>query len=225
MSPEATATLKSLLYADDPLEKVLESVKPDGPNTKEDPWHSFALALSHTKQGQAEEAKKDLRRVLSMPDAETRWLLWAWTALRAMGERPPAGEADKVRGVVCELLNEEGVGGTLAAYEDGRARWFGSQGAGTFWEAPGDKEIDTLIDDLLKSVGPVVRKAPAAERRLPTEIERAHFRVTVLTFGGLHAVDIYGPDIDGEAKYLAPALMASVSLLDALQKRSPDKKE
>lgn len=223
LPPETTAYMKDLLYSDRPLEKVLENVKPDRTGGDEDPWLHFERALAHSKQGKDEEARKELRRVLAMPDGETRVLLTAWTALRALGERPPPGEADKVRGVVCELLNEEGVGGTLAAYADGRARWFGSRGAGTFWEAPGDKEIDTLINDLLKTVEPLVKKAPASERRMPAEIERAHFRVTVLTFGGLHAVDVYGPDIDGEARYIAPTLMASVSLLDALLKRQPDK--
>src|SRR5919205_603236 len=157
-----------------------------------------------------------------MPDAETRTLLWAWTALRALGERPPAGEADRVRGVVCELLNEEGVGGTLAAYADGRARWLGSHGAVSFWEAPGDKEIDALIDRLLKTAEPLVKRAPAAERRMAGEIERAHFRVTVMTFGGLHVVDVYGPDIDGEARYLAPTLLAFGELVDAIQKKMED---
>jgi hypothetical protein len=129
---------------------------------------------------------------------------------------------DEVQGVVCELHNEAGIG-TLAAYADGRARWFGGQGAGSFWEAPGvDKEVDALIAELLKTVAPLVKRAPATETHMPTEVEMEHFRVTVLTFGGLHVLDVYGPDIDGKAAYLAPTLMASVNLLDALGKRSPE---
>lgn len=224
-TPEMTAALKSVLFADEPPDKLTERIQRDSPGTDEEPWRSFAQSAAHSRQGKVEEAKKDLRRVLSLPEinVETRVLLSAWTGLRALGERPPAGEADKVQGVVCELHNEAGVG-TLAAYADGRARWLGGQGAVSLWEAPGsDKEIDGLINDLLKSVEPHVKRAPAAERRMPAEIEREHFRVTILTFGGLHVIDIYGPDIDGKANYLAPTLMASVGLLDAIKKREPAK--
>src|ERR1044072_1875711 len=223
-SPEALTKLKSLLYSDEPLDKVMWDIKPDSPGANEEPWRSFALSLTHTKQGRPEEAKKDLRRVLAMPDPETRMLLWAWAGLRALGERPPAGVADKVQGVVCELHNEAGVG-TIAAYADGRARWLGGKGAVTFWEAPGDKEVDALVNDLLKSVEPLVKRAPAVEKRMATEIELEHFRVTILTFGGLHVIDVYGPDLHGKAGYLLPSLMASVRLLDGLSKKNPEKKQ
>jgi len=218
LSPESTAALKNLLFADEPIEKFLGHTKLDGTDANEEPWRSFALHVAHSKEGKVEEAKKDLRRVLALPDAETRFLLLAWTALRALGERPPRDVADKVQGVVCELHNEAGVG-TLAAYADGRARWLGGKGAGSFWEAPGDKEVDDLIADLLKTVEPLVKTAPAVERRAPTGVEMEHFRVSVLTLGGIHVVDVYGPDIDGKERRLAPTLMASVKLLDAITER------
>jgi hypothetical protein len=222
LSPEGTAALKDLLFADEPIEKFLGHAKLDGAVANEEPWRSFALHVAHSKEGKVEEAKKDLRRVLALPDAETRILLSAWTALRAMGERPPRDVADEVRGVVCELHNEAGVG-TIAAYEDGRARWLGGQGAGSFWEAPGDKEVDSLIAELLKAAQPLVKRAPAVERREPSEVKREHFRVSVLTPGGIHVVDVYGPDIDGDARYLAPVLMASVNLLNAINKNPSQK--
>ena len=217
-SPETIATLRPLLYGDLPLDKLLEHIKPGSPGADEEPWRSFALALKHSKQGQPAEAKKDLRRVLSMPDPETRVLLSAWTALRALGERPPAGEADKVQGVVLELHNEAGVG-TLAAYADGRARWLGGKGAFIAWEAPGtDKEIDSLIGGFLKAAEPVVRKTPAAERHPAAEVALEHFRVTVLTFGGIHVIDVYGPEVD-TGHFTRPAFIASVQLLDGLTQR------
>jgi hypothetical protein len=221
LSPEATAALKNLLFADEPIEKFLGHAKLDGNVANEEPWRSFALHVAHSKEGKVEEAKKDLRRVLALPDAETRILLSAWTALRALGERPPRDAADVVQGVVCELHNEAGVG-TLAAYADGRARWLGGRGAGSIWEAPGSaKEVDSAIAGLLKTVGPLVNRTPAVERRDPTEVKMEHFRVSILTLGGIHVIDVYGPDIDGEARYLAPTLMATVGLLDALDKRQP----
>ena len=225
LSPESSAFMKNLLFADEPIETFLGHSKLDDNEANEEPWRSFALHVAHSKEGKVEEAKKDLKRVLTLPAAEeTRMRLLAWAALRAMGERPPREAADEVQGVVCELHNEAGVG-TIAAYADGRARWLGGKGAVTFWEAPGDKEVDALVNDLLKSVEPLVKRAPAVEKRMATEIELEHFRVTILTFGGLHVIDVYGPDIDGKAGYLLPTLMASVRLLDGLSKKSPEKKQ
>jgi hypothetical protein len=224
-NPQVRDALKNLLFADEPLEKHLEGVgRGGGVRADEEPWRSFALALSHSKQGRAGEAKKVLRGVLSMPVAEeTRVSLWAWTALRALGERPPPGVADEVQGVICELHNEAGVG-TLAAYADGRARWLPGSGAGFVWDAPGaDKELDALSADLLKAAEPLVKRAPAAEKRKPTEVEMEHCRVTVLTFGGLHVIDAYGPDLDGKAGYLVPQFEAAGRLIEALTKKQPQK--
>lgn len=225
LSPESTAFLKNLLFADEPIEKFLGHSKLDSTGANEEPWRSFALHVAHSKEGKVEEAKKDLRRVLALPDAETRVLLLAWTALRALGERPPRDAADKVQGVVCELHNEAGVG-TLAAYADGRARWLGGKGAGSIWEAPDSvKEVDSAIAELLKAAEPLVKRAPAVERRDPAEVKMEHFRVTILTLGGIHVIDVYGPDIDGAARYLGPTLMASVGLIDALDKNQPKQRQ
>lgn len=225
LSPENSAFLKNLLFADEPIEKFLGHAKLDDASATEEPWRSFALHVAHSKEGKVEEAKKDLRRVLALPDAETRILLLTWAALRALGERPPRDVADKVQGVVCELHNEAGVG-TLAAYADGRARWLGGKGAGNIWEAPGSvKEVDSAIAELLKAAEPLVKRSPAVERRDPTEVKMEHFRVTILTLGGIHVIDIYGPDVDGAARYVAPTLMASVGLINALDKNQPKQQQ
>lgn len=221
-TPQVSAVLKNLLFTDEPLERHLESIKPGDPEANEEPWRSFALALSHSKQGRAGEAKKVLRGVLSMPAAEeTRVSLWTWTALRALGERPPPDVADKVQGVICELHNEAGVG-TMAAYADGRARWIPGSGAGYIWDAPGtDKELDSLTADLLSAAEPLVKRAPAVEKRKLTGVEMEHFRITILTFGGLHIIDAYGPDLDGKAGYLVPVLTAAGQLIVVGNKKFP----
>lgn len=53
--------------------------------------------------------------------------MWAWTALRALGERPSAMHEGEVLGVVVEVPVDEGVD-VLAAYADGRVRFLGSAG-------------------------------------------------------------------------------------------------
>ncbi len=216
--PAGIAYLKDLLFADDPLAKSAE-LFPGGNPLAETLFHGFAAAQSHVRAGKVEEAKTDLWPLLKNP--ETRIQLWAWRALRELGEKPDPKTGDPVQGVVCEL-STEGGGGTLAVYADGRARWLGEEGAVKVWEAPGkDAEIDQGIRKLLGAGEPLVRSAPARDQHLATALAKDHFRVSVLTFGGVHVVEAFGPDID-EAHALAPALLASTSVIQALARQASD---
>lgn len=223
LSPEGSAALKNLLFADEPIETFLGHTNPDGRDVNEEPWRSFDLYIKHSKEGNAEEAKRNLRRVLTLPNMkETRMRLLVWAALRALGERPPPDAADAVQGVVCELHTDAGID-MLAAYADGSARWLGGQGMFSMWDVPGtNKEMDDLVAALLKNVGPLVKRTPAVDRRALKDVEMEHFRVSVLTLGGVHVIDIYGPDVDGKANYLAPTFTASVKLIDALTERGEE---
>jgi hypothetical protein len=213
--------LKELLFADDPLEKSAELGRGEKPPA-ESPFRGFAAAQSLVRAGKVEEAKKELRPLLTNP--ETRIQLWAWRALRELGEKPDPQTGDPVRGVVCELSNEAGVG-TLAVYADGRARWLGGQGAVTVWEAPGqDAGIDQGIRKLLGAGAPLVRSAPARDQHLESTLAKDHFRVSVLTYGGVHVVEAFGPDID-EAHALAPALLASTPVIQALARQTDGAKK
>ncbi len=218
-SPTTFGDFKVLFFADQSLEEIAQKVETTSPAPADDPWFLFASALAESRKGKVEEAKRDLKRVLIIPDAESRIRLWAWKALREFGERPPANVVDEVHGVVCELHNEGRVG-TIAAYSDGRARWLGGQGRVTVWEAPGgDAEISALIRNLLNSAEPLVKTTPASDRHKSTEPELNYFRVSILTYGGIHIVDVFGPEID-EKHPIAPVFIGSVNLLDALLKRS-----
>jgi hypothetical protein len=209
-------SLQELLFADDPLEKSAELGRGEKPPA-EALFRGFATARSQVRAGKVEEAKKDLRQLLTNP--ETRIQLWAWRALRELGEKPDPNTSDRVQGVVCELSNEAGVG-TLAVYADGRARWLGGQGAVTVWEAPGrNAEIDQGIRKLLGAATPLVRSAPARDQHLASALAKDRFRVSVLTFGGVHVVEAFGPDID-EAHALAPALLASTPVIQALARQT-----
>lgn len=213
-SPAGLESFKELFFADAPLEKSAVLADPRK-QPAGSPFVRLASAQSHVRQGEVEDAKKDLRLLLDNP--ETRIRLWAWRALRDLGERPDPRDADKVQGVVCELSNEAGVG-TLAVYEDGRARWLGSKGAVTIWESPGSNpEIDKAIQGLLRAAAPLVKSTPASPQHRSSGVEKDHARVSVLTYGGVHVAEAYGPEID-EAHELAAPLLASTSVIRALQK-------
>src|ERR1700752_881226 len=160
VNPAAAADFKALVFADQSLQQISEMAKPTGSAGPNDPWAFFASALAASRQGNNDQAKNDLKKILDIPDGESRWQLWAWKALRDLGEKPPVDIADRIQGVVCELHNEAGVG-TIAAYVDGRARWHSGQDKIIVWDATGtDAAIDRHIYDLLKASEPLVNGAP-----------------------------------------------------------------
>lgn len=218
----ALAEVKALLFADQSLEEVLKRIK-NGPSqgAANNPFSLLASSLAASKKGQVEDAKKYLKQVLAMPDTESRLRLWTWKALRDLGERPSPKVAAEVQGVICELHNEAGVG-TIAAYADGRARWIGGQGAMTVWESPGtDAELSTVIREFLESAKPLIQTSPATDKHKTPEPAMDHFRVSILTYGGIHTVEVFGPEIN-EGHRMAPTLVTSVKLLNTLQQKADE---
>ena len=217
-SPSTASDFKALFFADQTLQQISEIAKPTAPAGPNDPWPLFASALAASRQGNTDQAKTNLKKILDIPDGESRVQLWAWKALRDLGEKPPADIADQIQGVVCELHNETGVG-TIAAYVDGRARWHGGQDKVIVWDAAGtDATIDRHIYDLLKAAEPLVNGAPLSNEHKTPEPAAEHFRVSILTFGGIRTVEVFGPEIV-EDHPVAPVLLNSVKLLDALTKK------
>lgn len=215
----SSTDFKSLFFADQSLPQVTEMAKPGAPGGTNDPWSLFASALAASRKGNADQAKTDLKKILDIPDGESRVQLWAWKALRDLGEKPPAEIADQIQGVVCELHNDAGVG-TIAAYVDGRARWQSGPDKMMVWDAAGtDIAIDRLIYDLVKASEPLVNGAPLSEVHKTPEPTAEHFRVSILTFAGIRTVEVFGPDIV-ENHPVAPVLVNSGKLVDALARKS-----
>ena len=221
-SPASGSDFKSLFFADQSLQQLSGLAKPTVPTTQNDPWTLFASALFASRQGNTNQAKADLKKILDIPDGEARVQLWAWKALRDLGEKPPADIADEIQGVVCELHNDAGVG-TVAAYVDGRARWQGGADKKIVWDAASsDAEIDRLIYELLTASQPLITRAPLSEVHKTPEPAAEHFRVSILTFGGIRTVEVFGPEIV-EDHPLASVLVSSGNLVDALGKKSAKK--
>ncbi len=219
-SPASASDFRSLFFADQSLQQVSELAKPVVPAAQNDPWALFASALAASRQGNVEKAKTELKKILDIPNGEARVQLWAWKALRDLGEKPPADIADEIQGVVCELHNDAGVG-TIAAYVDGRARWQGGADKKIVWDAAStDAEIDRLIYELLTASQPLITKAPLSEVHKTPEPAAEHFRVSILTFGGIRTVEVFGPEIV-EDHPLAPVLVSSGNLVEALGKKNP----
>jgi hypothetical protein len=112
------------LFACQSMSELLRRAKLDG---RPGPFQSIADAAKLAGEGKKEEAKSCLRGVLSLPKLETRVQLWIWSGLRELGEQPDPKSAWEILGVVFEVPMQ-GAYDTLAAYQDGTARYL------NYWE-------------------------------------------------------------------------------------------
>jgi len=62
------------------------------------------------------------------------------------------------------------------------------------------------------------RHQPRKSTKTPQPI-LDHFRVSILTYGGIHTVEVFGPEID-DGHRMAPILPASLTLLNTLQQKA-----
>jgi hypothetical protein len=136
--------IRDILFGDLPF-----SQWPNQASTSVDgePWLSFISARDQLDTGNQESGKQTLRRILEMPDLESRHYLQAWHFLRELGESPADGDAKRLYGVVVEVALDEGLD-IVAAYADHTARYLNYSGAAIVWERP-DESLDQAIDSLL----------------------------------------------------------------------------
>lgn len=217
--PEDWEPYRRLLFVDQTLEEMAGEYASERP--ADDP---FVSALKHKREGRAEEAKKILRGVLSDPESEIRQKIWAWRALGELGEKPPPGEGDKVRGVVLEVPVDWEPGevwvDTLAAYSDGRVRYLNGKGKLIVWEAPGDERISPLAVRLVESARTLVGKNRRVDKHLPQS--KSVIRISVLTFGGMHVAELTEAATEGntdEARVYQAGTRLFLTLLEEQRKQ------
>ena len=188
---------------------------PNASSTAQDaePWLSFVRARRQLGDGHPEVAKQTLRRILAVPDLESRQYLQAWHFLRGLGEHPPAGEAKRLYGVVVEVALESGLD-IVAAYADGTARYFNYSGAGVVWERP-DDSLDPAIDALFDAGREVLERIGPWEGERPSAPPTGQVRISLLAPGGLHfgqgGFDVLASDSMG-----GPVIAAATRLMQEL---------
>lgn len=208
-SPPNLDDYKELLFVDQSLEELV--------TRRGLPTDYFVKAYKHVKDGKPEEAKKSLRQLLADPAAEVREKLWAWRALRKLGEKLPPDISTEVVGVVLEVPVEDWLD-TLAAYSDGRARYLnGKNGGMIIREVPDLTSLDSLVSEVIKAAKPLVEKAPVFDKhQLP---KSDVVRVSILTYGGIHIIEAKESDITVNHP-LAPVFGAGTRLFLALLEES-----
>jgi hypothetical protein len=198
--------IRQALFACQPMKELLLRVKLDG---SPGPFQTIAEAAKLAAEGNKKEAISRLHGILGLPDLETRVQLWVWSALRELGEQPDPKSAGEVLGVVIEFPMQ-GAYDTLAAYQDGSARYLNFSGSAIFWDTK-DAPIKRLGEAFINSTIPASSQAkPRASVLLP----KSGAQVTLLTRSGMHVVS----DPSG------PVVKAAAALMTELMRRAKEKK-
>src|SRR5262245_55716894 len=105
MTTEAQIGIRNILFGDLPFSQLPVASAED---SHAEPWLSFAQAREQLEAGDPDWAKQTLRKILEMPDLESRHYLQAWHFLRGLGELPGADQAKHLYGVVVEVTLPDG---------------------------------------------------------------------------------------------------------------------
>ncbi len=178
-----------------------------------EPWKSFVEARRYLDTGQVRQAVRVWRRILALPGLESQHYLQAWHFLRQAGIQPPADMAKDMYGVVVELDFGKGLD-IIAAYADGRARYYNFSGAAVIWEVS-DSSLCPLIDDVFRAGKVVVDRIGPWEGVRPPAPPEGHARISVLTPSGVHfgqaPFNVLSRDPLG-----GPVIVAATALMRAL---------
>lgn len=212
---------KPAASAGDALREVLFGDVPLGDwagQGAEQPWQSFRAAADAIDAGDTAAARNALQAVLAQRGLESRHYVQAWTELRSLGVTPSAEEAKHVYGVVLDVPMARGLD-TLAAYEDGSARYLNHAGGAVVWDTPGtDAEMDALVEAFLAAGRTVVSVIGPWEHARPP-LPAGQARVSMLTPGGLYFGQ--GPlDVLSKEPLAAPVFAAGTALMVALVRRA-----
>jgi hypothetical protein len=173
-------TIRQRLFASQSMNELLQGLELRGGSS---PFQTIADAAKLAAEGKNEEAISCLRSILSITNLETRIQLWVWSALRELGEQPESRVAWEVIGVVIEVPMK-GAYDTLAAYQDGSARYLNYSGSTIFWDIP-DETIKGLCQALLRSTVPAGSRA---KPRVSLLLPKSGAQATLLTRSGIYAI-------------------------------------
>ena len=212
LAPEALATLRDLVFADQDLDEVVALQKDSPVDDPASPWPRLATAARLQSEDE-ETATAELQQVLELPGLETRIQLWTWTALRGLGVEPDATSADVVQGVVIEMPVAGGVD-TLAVFRDGTMRYFDHGGRAVFWDAR-EASSNAEVRELVRKPIAVAEEMPPGERgAVPDErpeYKPGSVRVAFLAFGGNRYRDVPLDAVNGSP--LAPFVKAGTDII------------
>ncbi len=182
--------------------------------TRTDPYRMLALSFAQQQLGRIEEAKQTLWQLTDTAEAGSEIQLWAWTALRNMGEQPDADTLYRVLGVIIEvqLPEKDGVD-VLAAYLDGKIRYINYTGKIIVRERV-EGDLADLARKVIHIAQPIARDFPIELRRPP--IKENNIQISLLTCGGIRLLEDAATRVRQGTSIMSSIFMAGTNLLDAL---------
>jgi hypothetical protein len=198
-------SLRETFFGDVPL-SAWASARAD------EPWASFEKAEARMEQGDRSGAVEVLESIVQRSGLESRHYVQAWSSLRTLGVSPPPGEAKHVYGVVVDVPVESGLD-TLAAYEDGTARYINFSGAAIIWDVQEPRMIERI--EKLVSAGKTLASLIGPWEGVRPSLPSGQARISLLTPSGLH----FGQaplNVLTEDAMAAPLLAAATELMQAL---------
>jgi len=197
------------------LDLLRESEEAEG-----DLWYYIVGAFTRYKAGRMLEAKAEMHRVAEMQSGDSLVTLWAWNTLRAWGQSPDDGIAQKVLGVVMEVGLDNGTD-VIAAYEDGTSRYVSRKGSMIIWDDHGDHNND-LARKIVAAAQAIVDQLPVSTADAATTTGSVQF--SVLTVGGIRGVTAPMNELSRAASPLSSLFNASKELLISLIKTVEESK-
>jgi hypothetical protein len=186
------------------------------------PWSLFMEARDQVTAKQNFQGAIDIyKKILAMPDLESRHYLQAWFFLHRLSVESSPEEATRVYGVLVDVCLQNGTE-YVVAYADHHARYMNYTGGGVIWEAP-DRSLNDKIDALLSAGESVAAQVPPLESGLPIPPKEVDaVQICILTPGGIrHGIGTF----DGWAKSPGggPIVAAATDLMRSLVDKSSKK--
>jgi hypothetical protein len=181
----AEAAIGHLIYGN----LSVDELRPRGSGDLGEPWSSFERARQLLQSGQQDGAARIWQSIADNDGLESRHTLQAWHFLRQAGHKVPTGREKEVLGVIIEFPVGK-LHDTLAAYRDGRARYFNHSGKAVIWEdGSNDKvqndKVQKAITDSIASGQVIARTTGFWDKPVLPDLPVGHGRLTALTLGGL----------------------------------------
>jgi hypothetical protein len=140
-----------------------------------------------------------------------------------LGVTPPAEREKTVLGVIVEVAMKDGED-LVAAYADGRARYYNYSGAGVVWETD-DPSLNPQIEALLDEGRKIVMVIGPWKQKRPDPPGAKQVRLNILTPSGLHFGEgpmnlMSGDPIGGAMIKAALGLMQALIAVDKVSRKS-----